>query len=56
VRYHVLFNFPNRQKFVDCTVRTDDDVAGPYADVAGDELAEPYADVAGVELADSWQS
>jgi hypothetical protein len=48
VRYRVLFKSSNRQiKFVDCTVRTDADVAGSYDDVAG-----LYVDVVGL----SWQT
>ena len=35
MRYHVLFKSSNRQKkCVDCTVRTDANVAGPYTDMA----------------------
>jgi hypothetical protein len=44
VRYRVLFKLSNRQKkIVDCTVRTVADVAGSYDDMAG-----PYANVAGL--------
>jgi hypothetical protein len=57
VRYRVLFDLPNSQKFADyivCTVRTSDDVAGPYADMEDDDVVGPYAnvvddDVVGVE-------
>jgi hypothetical protein len=49
-RYRILSEKSNRQKIADCAVRTDVDVACPYADVES-----LYSDMWQVHTGDMWQ-